>query len=101
MKQQLLNTLLRSHSGRERLWRVWWLWGIPVAWLTSGLVIAAELSRVGGQLVLADWLDVGRLLIYCIWARLAWQCAHNVDAAVWTPMARLALGAGFVVMYLV
>ena len=98
VKKKLFQTLLRSHSGEERLWKVWWLRGVPVAWATSALVIGAEDLRVAGHHVAGDWLDVLRLLLYVAWARLAWQCAGNVDARLWTPASRALLSAGLVVM---
>lgn len=101
MTKRLLQTFLRSHGGAEPLWKIWWICGIPVAWLTSALVIASEAARVADHPVAGDWLDVLRILIYVAWARLAWQCAHNAQAGIWTPVARCALAAGFIVMYLV
>ena len=95
MTKNFLRTFLRSHNGRERLWKVWWICGIPVAWATSALVIVAEAARVGGHPSAGDGLDVVRLLIYVLWAQLAWQCAHNVETWLWVPVARCALMAGF------
>jgi len=80
---------------------IWWLCGTPVAWIASALVIAAETARVAAHPVAADWLDVVRILIYTMWARLAWLCAHKVESVVWQPLSRLALTAGFLLMVLV
>lgn len=82
----------------ERLWKIWWLWGIPLGWAASGMLIYAEFLRVSGAVGWADLVDVCRLLAYFSWARLAWRCSHNVEDARWTPMARFALGAGMVSM---
>jgi hypothetical protein len=100
MKKHLLQSFLRSRDGRERLWKVWWLCGIPVAWATSALVIGAEALRIGGHPAAGDWLDVVRLLIYILWAQLAWRCAHNVETGLWEPMSRFALMAGLVLAVL-
>ena len=41
----------RIFSGdRERLWKIWWLRGVPVAWATSILIIAAAESRLEGDI---------------------------------------------------
>jgi hypothetical protein len=96
MKKRLLQSFLRLRSGRERLWKVWWLCGIPVAWATSLLVIGAEAARTGGYPATGDGLDVVRLLMYILWAQLAWQCAHNVENRLWEPVSRFALTAGLV-----
>ena len=101
MKKRLLQTFLRSRDGEERLWRIWWICGIPVAWIASALVIGAEAARNAGHPVPADWLDVLRLLIYILWAQLAWHCAHNVEKRIWAPVSRVVLTAGLVVMFLV
>jgi hypothetical protein len=87
-----------TRAGGEKLWRVWWLWGIPVGWTVSGLIIVAEVARVAGHAGLGDLLDVMRLLVYFGWARLAWRCSHNVEDRRWTPVSRFALGAGLVSM---
>ena len=100
MGRRLWGVFLRSHDGQERLWKIWWLCGIPVAWFTSALLIAGEELRVAGHAVAADWLDVGRILLYALWARLAWQCAHNVGTWIWSPVSRGALSAGLVLMVL-
>ena len=101
MKWHISSAFTRSHRGRERLWVIWWLCGIPVAWIASALVIAAEAARVAAHPVAADWLDVARILIYTMWARLAWLCSHNVESGVWRPLSRLALTAGLLLMVMV
>jgi hypothetical protein len=87
-----------AHAGDEKLWKVWWLWGIPVGWTTSGMMIFAEIIRDAGYWGCGDLIDVIRLLVYFAWARLAWRCSHNVQDRRWTPVSRFALGAGFVSM---
>jgi hypothetical protein len=83
-------------SRRDELWKVWWLWGIPLAWLTTALVLGAEQLRLAGWPVGGDFLDVVRLAVYWFWCRLAWQCAGNVGNPLWTPLSRAALAAGLV-----
>lgn len=101
MKRRILMSWLRSRDGRERLWKIWWLCGVPVAWATSALVIGAEAARVAQHPIAADWMDVLRILIYTLWAQLAWQCGHNVSTKIWSPLSRFALTAGLVLMILV
>ena len=85
----------------EKLWRVWWLWGIPTAWLVSALILVAESARSAGYHSLGALLDLVRLAAYWYWLRLAWQRSGNVDNRIWTPVARIALAAGLVVNALV
>lgn len=90
--------LSRAFQGEERLWKVWWCAGIPVAWITSGLVVAAEDLRGLGTWAWGwgDALDAARLLVYFAWFRLAWRCSGNVQSAAWTPLARVGLLSGLV-----
>jgi hypothetical protein len=81
-----------------RLWKVWWLWGIPVGWTTSCMIVFAESIRSAGYWGYGDLIDVLRLLVYFTWARLAWQRSHNVNNRGWTPVVRFTLAAGFVSM---
>jgi len=88
---------MRSALSRDtKLWKIWWLCGIPVAIATSVLSTYAELTRVAGDMGRGDLLDAVKLLIYLAWCTLAWRCSRNVDHAVWTPLARVAIVAGLV-----
>ena len=87
-----------AQARAEPLWKIWWLWGIPVGWATSGMMIFAEFIRDAGYWGCGNLIDVVRLLVYFCWARLAWRCSHNVINQSWTPVSRFALGAGFVAM---
>jgi len=78
----------------EKLWRVWWVWGIPVAWAASGLVLSAEYARSAGLEGWGNLLDVGRLALYWWWMRIAWACSGNVQRSFWSPMARVGLVFG-------
>jgi hypothetical protein len=81
---------------REKLWKVWWLWGVPIAWITSALVIGAEESRIAGLTSLGDFLDVARLAAYWFWCRLAWRCSANAKHRAWEYLSKGALAVGFV-----
>jgi len=87
-------------GSREKLWKVWWLWGIPFAWITTLLVLAAEHFRLDGLHFAGDLLDIARLAVYWFWCRLAWQCSANVANPLWTPLSRAALAAGLVITVL-
>lgn len=85
----------RLFSGSaDRLWKIWWLWGIPVGWLTIALVIAAEEFREAGWMAAGDFLDVARLSVYWGWCRLAWIASGNASITA-RLAARAALAAGF------
>jgi hypothetical protein len=86
----------RTALGEERLWKVWWLAGMPIAGLTTGLVILAEDMRAAGSDGWGDALDVARLLVYFAWFRLAWRCSRNVDDTRWTWLAQSGLVIGLI-----
>lgn len=90
---------LRMREGRERLWKVWWLAGIPVGWLSSLLVVLAEELRVADYHGWGNFLDILRFLVFFAWVRLAWRCSVNVDAPYWKPLARTGMGPGLAFMF--
>jgi len=88
----------RAFRGEEKLWKVWWFAGIPVACISGVLVLAAERLRASGAWAWGwgDACDVARFLVYLAWFGLAWRCSRNVQRTAWTPLARGALLAGLV-----
>ena len=80
------------------LWKVWWVYGAPVACGVVLLVYFAEEPRLAYKPGWADLLDAVRLAAFWLWCWLAWMCAGNVVRRVWTLLARAALAAGLVVM---
>ena len=78
----------------EKLWRVWWVWGIPVAWATTALVLAAEYARAAGWHGWGHAFDLVRLAVYWWWMRIAWACSRNVANPLWSPLSRAALVLG-------
>jgi hypothetical protein len=88
-------------SPEEKLWKVWWLWGVPVAWITSALVLLAEELRMAGLHSAGNLLDVAKLAVYWYWCRLAWRCSGNVGNPVWTFLSKGALAVGLGVTVLI
>ena len=86
-------------AGSE-LWKVWWLWGVPVAWIATALVLAAEQFRLNGWASAGDLLDIARLAVYWFWCRLAWKCSSKVANPLWKLLSKGALSAGLVVTVL-
>jgi hypothetical protein len=80
----------------QELWKVWWLWGIPLALITSALVLGGETAREARLHSLGNLLDVVRLALYWFWCRMAWKCSANVDHPAWNVLSKGALAAGFV-----
>ena len=101
MLESARQTLRRARNGEERLWKIWCLGGIPVAWMAGVLTAFAEDMRIAGAAGSGDLLDVVKLLLYFWWFRLAWACARNVDSRIWTPVSRLAACGGLLLTVLV
>ena len=80
----------------ERLWRVWWVWGLALASLIAALIFAAEAVREAGHDRWGDALDLARLAVYWAWLHRVWKCAANVRNPVWTPIARVVAVLGLI-----
>jgi len=80
----------------DRLWKIWWLWGVPLAWITTALILGAEATREAGHPGWGNLLDVARIAVYWFWCRMAWKCSSNVDHPAWNVLSKGALAAGFV-----
>ena len=83
------------------LWKVWWVYGAPVACAVFLLVVLAEELRLASRPAWADLLDAVRLAMFWLWCWPAWICAGNVVRRVWTPLARVMLAVGFAFMVVI
>ena len=88
----------RAISGNERLWRVWWLWGIPVALAASALTVVAGLARDEALYATGALLDALKVLVYAGWLVAAWRCAPNVEDAFWKHAGRAAVALSVVLV---
>lgn len=95
MKPNPIASLQRASRGEEKLWVVWWQWGLPLALLANALTVLAEAAREADRFAAGDALDVLKLLFFLAWLRLAWRCSNNTGHALWAKLARLALFVGF------
>ena len=84
----------RALSGEEKLWKVWWLWGIPVALAATAFTLSAEFLRLEGHHSWGEFLDVLKLLVYAAWLTAAWRCAERTEHPAARIAARLAVAAG-------
>ena len=82
-------------AGSEH-WKIWWLWGAPLAWTVTALLLAAEALRLSGLPLAGDLLDVVRLAVYWFWCRLAWRSSGKVGNPVLALLSKAALSAGLV-----
>ena len=82
--------------GRERLWRVWWVYGFAIS-LIANIVkaIAFDSGQAGRVLVFAI---AG--VLSAIWAVMVWRCADNSDFQIGS-FIRLSVAAGVIGMLVV
>lgn len=86
----------RALAGEERLWRIWWLGGIPVALAATALTLSAEFLRIDGYHTWGNFFDVLKLLVYAGWFTAAWRSAGNTENSPARLAGRLAVAAGVV-----
>lgn len=81
-------------SGRGKLWKVYWLYGVIGTWVIGLLGgFAAGLFGLSARLVLAIFLP------YNLWVVVSvWRCAFNGDSRIWGYIARVAVLIGFSVL---
>lgn len=90
----------RALAGEERLWKIWWLGGIPVALAATAFTLAAELLRTDGHHTWGNVFDVLKLLVYAAWFTAAWKSAGNTSRRPARLAGRLAVVAGVVTVAL-
>jgi hypothetical protein len=96
--EMAISHLRRGLSGKERLWRIWILWGIPVGLAASALTIGAEFAREGGMHAGGALLDTIKVLIYAAWLVAAWRCAPNAENVLWRIVTHAAVALGVVLV---
>ena len=91
---QNVGILARAWRGEERLWKVWWYIGAPIAVLDKAVSVAISARLVLGHPVLSLAATSALLIAYLAWCVMAWNCAPNVNKAIWTPIARIVITLG-------
>jgi hypothetical protein len=85
-------------SGRGKLWKIYWVYGIAVGWLVALTCVLAVRSGVSGRAMKVVFLP------YYTWVFVSiWRCAFNTESRAWGPVARVLALIGFidVVYYIV
>jgi hypothetical protein len=77
-----------------------WLWGIPMAWAVSLLLVAAETAHAAGHGTAGSACDLARLLVYWTWLRAVWRCS-GAGHVIRSAAIRVSLAGGLVVNALV
>ena len=77
--RRLERFLSSAAGGKEKLWRVWWMAGIPLGWTLSALLICAEDLRDGGYHGWGNFFDLARLLVLGSRLYLSARRGHGHD----------------------
>ncbi len=87
---------VRAWQGEERLWKVWWLVGVPFVLIANFLSIATQ--RFVGDSLLLTVESIVFVVVNVVLLSVAWRCAPNVDNKMWTLIARIVIVLGLVRM---
>jgi len=77
-------------QGEERLWKVFWLYGLPVVFIGFFGSLCVEIGAAMGVGVVGRpsestwcfWYDIWEIVSLCYWVWLCtslWRCAFNVE----------------------
>jgi hypothetical protein len=99
----MISFLQRAWRGEERLWKVWWLLGTPLAMVNRAIFGLLEgLAEAEYSVSYGTWL--GALVLssatYFAWCNMAWGCAKNVDRKIWGHLAKLGIVLGILRMFI-
>lgn len=80
--------LLKAWRGEERLWKVWWLIGLPVRFVEQYLSRRVHTfdPTPAEMAVIALFVVIG-----IVWAYCAWRCSPNVSHPFWKFVARILI----------
>lgn len=81
----------RAWNGQEKLWKVYWLYGVLLGIVAQVIFLGLEiLSAIGGFYIVACVLATLLLLAYAVWSNVAlWRCAWNAKATFWGYVVRI------------
>ena len=81
-----MESIIKSWQGSERLWRVFWVYGVIVS-LAFAMLGAIIISKHIRSLLIPMAILYNA---YLIWFYVsAWRCAFNCDRAIWGYFTRV------------
>jgi hypothetical protein len=82
---------LRVWRGEERLWVVFWLYGILLPFGFSLVLEVIPAALLGRFLITPQELFACWTILYFILLVPLWRCAKNVTDSIWTPLVRCSV----------
>lgn len=87
----------KAWRGEERLWKVWWLVGVPLGILGGAVSVwLEEASKPGSGMssLFPTATFFALVAAYFAWCNMAWGCAKNVETKVWGTIAKVLIILG-------
>lgn len=92
------NFLKRSWCGDEKLWKVFWIYGVLAGAILQSIVLVLGTAGVVGGLGMIVGVPVIAIVgAYAIWICVSmWQCAWNAKAKIWGYIVRVLTVLSFI-----
>jgi len=78
----------RAWKGEEKLWKVWWLFGVPLNIVSKILQKMSEMAPPPIPIQVIWLLLLCAFVLWVYWCIAVWRCAPNVETKSWTYVAR-------------
>jgi len=92
VSQGMASMFRRAWRGEERLWKVWWLIGIPQS-VVLALLYVNVLQKTPHSMAYVPAL-VLYIVVHFAWVRMAWLYAPNVKRGIWTAVSYVVIVLG-------
>lgn len=88
----MIQFLKNSFAGREKLYKVWWLWGLPMfIFFFAGNRLIVHRCPWKPELTILVFF-FATIVLRVFWWICAWRCAPNVENRVWMYAAWIFIG---------
>tara|TARA_B100001964_G_C13824703_1_gene418867 strand:+ start:135 stop:479 length:345 start_codon:yes stop_codon:yes gene_type:complete len=88
----------KSWDGEERLWKVWWLWGLPLGIVSAVVSVLiedyADSSNNVTTSIISLLIYIFVIVLYLWWVGAAWRCVKNTNNKAWTLIAQFLIIVG-------
>jgi len=78
----------RAWKGEEKLWKVWWLFGVPLNIVSTIIEKMSDMKSPPMPMGILVALLFVMFALWVYWCIAAWRCAPNVETKSWAYIAR-------------
>ena len=90
----MINFLRQAWRGDARLWKVWWLLGLPLFAVLGGVAQTFFNETTNILPIFALLFYFVYIALYVGWCNMAWSCSKNVNTKVWGTIAKALIVLG-------